>query len=50
VWVGAKATILQGVTIGDNAVIAAHAVVNRDVPAYVVAGGIPARVLREIEP
>lgn len=48
VWVGAKATILPGVCIGDNAVIGANAVVTRDVPANTVAGGIPARVIREI--
>lgn len=47
VWVGAKATILPGVVIGDNAVIGAGAVVTRDVPAYAVAVGIPARVIRE---
>jgi acetyltransferase-like isoleucine patch superfamily enzyme len=46
VWVGAKATILQGVRIGDNAVIGANAVVTRDVPANTVAVGIPARVIR----
>jgi len=46
VWVGAKASILPGVTIGDDAVIAAHAVVNRDVPAGALVGGVPARVLR----
>lgn len=46
VWVGAKATILQGVTIGDNAVIGAHALVNRDVPANSLAVGVPARVAR----
>jgi acetyltransferase-like isoleucine patch superfamily enzyme len=48
VWVGAKATILQGVTIGDNAVIAAHAVVTRDVPPNCIAAGVPARIVREI--
>jgi acetyltransferase-like isoleucine patch superfamily enzyme len=48
VWVGAKATILKGVTIGDNAVIGANSVVNRDVPANVVAAGVPARVIREL--
>jgi acetyltransferase-like isoleucine patch superfamily enzyme len=46
VWVGAKATILQGVRIDDNAVIGANAVVTRDVPANTVAVGIPARVIR----
>ena len=49
VWVGAKATILQGVTIGDNAVIGANAVVTRDVPPYSIALGIPARVIRTID-
>ncbi len=48
VWIGAKVTILQGVRIGDNAVIGANAVVTRDVPAYSIAVGIPARVIREI--
>lgn len=48
VWLGANVTILQGVTIGDNAVIAAGAVVTRDVPANAVAGGVPAKVLRII--
>jgi acetyltransferase-like isoleucine patch superfamily enzyme len=50
VWVGAKATILSGVHIGDNAVIGANAVVTHDVPAYTIVGGIPARVIREIKP
>ena len=47
-WIGANATIMQGVTIGENAVVAAGAVVTQDVPANTVAGGIPARVLRTI--
>lgn len=49
VWIGANATILPGVTIGDGAVVAAGAVVTRDVPANTVVGGVPARVIREIE-
>lgn len=49
VWVGSNATILQGVTIGDNAVVAAGAVVTRDVPANAIVGGVPARILRTIE-
>lgn len=48
VWVGANATVLQGVTIGDNAFIAAGAVVHRDVAANTVVGGVPARVIRTL--
>ena len=49
VWVGARAVILPGVTIGDNAVIAAGAVVSKDVPANTVVAGVPARVIKNIE-
>lgn len=45
-WLGACATILPGVSIGQKAVIAAGAVVTRDVPAQSLAGGVPARVIR----
>ena len=45
-WIGANATILKGVTIGEGAVIAAGAVVTKDVPAYTVCGGVPARVIK----
>lgn len=48
VWIGAHATILQGVTIGDNAVVAAGAVVNKDVPANTIVGGIPAKPIKTI--
>ena len=48
VWVGANATILPGVTIGDNTVIGAGAVVSRDLPPNVLAMGVPARVVREL--
>ena len=49
VWIGSHATILPGVTVGDNAIIAAGAVVNKDVPAEAVAGGVPAKVIKSIE-
>ncbi len=48
VWVGSNSTILQGVAIGDNAVVAAGAVVTKNVPANVVVGGVPARIIKEI--
>ncbi|KNC19163.1 thiamine biosynthesis protein ThiF [Arthrobacter sp. RIT-PI-e] len=48
VWIGANATILPGITIGDNAVIAAAAVVTKDVPANAVVVGSPARIARRI--
>lgn len=47
-WIGAGATILQGVTIGENAVVAAGAVVSKDVPDNTIAGGIPAKIIRTI--
>ena len=49
VWLGAGVIVLPGVTIGDNAVIGAGALVNRDIPANVVAVGVPCRVLRPID-
>ncbi len=47
-WLGAGAIVLPGVTIGDNTVVGAGSVVNKDLPANVVAVGNPCRVLREI--
>lgn len=48
VWIGAGATILPGVTIGENSVVAAGAVVSKDVPDNTVVGGIPAKVIKHI--
>jgi acetyltransferase-like isoleucine patch superfamily enzyme len=47
-WIGAAATILPGVTIGENAVVAAGAVVSKDVPANTIVGGVPARFIKTI--
>lgn len=47
-WIGAGATILQGVTIGENSIVAAGAVVSEDVPDNVIVGGIPAREIKKI--
>lgn len=49
VWIGSNATILPGVTLGDWSVVAAGAVVTRDVPPYTVVGGVPAKILRPIK-
>lgn len=46
VWIGSHATILAGVTVGDNSVVAAGAVVTRSLPANVVAAGVPAKVVK----
>ena len=48
VWLGARVTVLPGVTIGSHSVIAAGAVVAADVPAHTLAGGIPARPIRTL--
>ena len=49
VWVGSNSTILRGVTVGDNAIIAAGSVVTKDVAANTVVGGVPARHIRDID-
>ena len=48
-WLCRGCVILPGVTIGDGAVIAANAVVNKDVPSYTVVGGIPAKIIKTIQ-
>lgn len=47
-WIGAGATILQGVTIGENSIVAAGSVVTMDVPDNTIVGGIPAKVIKNI--
>lgn len=46
VWIGMNVTILKGVTIGDGCIIAAGAIVNKDVPGKCLAGGVPAKILK----
>ena len=47
-WIGANATILPGVTVGENAVVAAGAVVSKDVPDNAIVGGVPAKFIKNI--
>ena len=48
-WLGARCTILPGITIGDGAIVAAGAVVTKDVPPNTLVGGVPARPIRLLE-
>jgi acetyltransferase-like isoleucine patch superfamily enzyme len=48
VWIGMGSMVLKGVTIGDNSIIAAGSVVDTDIPPNVLAGGVPAKVIREL--
>jgi lipopolysaccharide O-acetyltransferase len=49
VWIGQNATILKGVRVGRNSIVAAGAIVTKDVPAYSVVAGVPARVIKQYE-
>lgn len=49
VWIGGNVTIVPGVTIGQNVVVAAGAVVTKDVPDNVLVGGVPAKILKHLE-
>ena len=49
VWIGANVPILPGVTIGDGAIVAAGAVVNKNVEANTIVGGVPAKLIKQIE-
>ena len=46
VWIGCRAVVLDGVKIGDGAIVAAGAVVTKDVPPYAIVGGVPAKIIR----
>lgn len=46
VWIGEKALIMNGINIGHGAIIAAHAVVTKDIPPYAIVGGVPAKVIK----
>ncbi|MCW3076286.1 MAG: acetyltransferase [Bacteroidetes bacterium] len=47
-WIGAAVTILPGVTVGENSIVAAGAVVSKDVPANTIVGGVPAKFIKDL--
>ena len=49
VWIGDKATVLPGVTIGDSVIIGANSVVTKDIPAYSIVGGNPAKIIKTLQ-
>jgi maltose O-acetyltransferase len=49
-WIGSRTTILPGVTVGDASIVAAGAIVTRDVPAHTLVGGVPAKTIRSLDP
>lgn len=46
VWIGTRAVIMPGIKIGDHSIIGANAVVTKDIPAYAIVGGVPAKILK----
>lgn len=47
VWIGGNSTILQGVTVGEGAIVAAGSVVTKDVASYTIVGGVPAKFIKD---
>ena len=49
VWIGIAATVMPGVTVGDNSIIAAGAVVTKDVPTNCIVAGVPAKIIKNLD-